>query len=161
MARRVATRVLSAAAIAVICVLVAIALPMYTCSTGNLEFYGGEPVCIVSDLGYRPTTGLPTKITVAIGGAVIALAILLWRRSPLISTGIVIAFAAVAAPWFIDDGYEQTMRNGRPVCCGREISRERLRTGIVVVGSLTGAVLTAIGFVRARRRDIRAPTVQA
>jgi hypothetical protein len=52
-----------------------------------------------------------------------------------------------AAAWFIEDGYEQTMQYGHPVCCGREISREWLRTGIVVVGSLVGAVLVGIGFV--------------
>ena len=112
-------------------------------------------------MGYQPTSWLPTKITVAVAGIVIAVAILLWRRWPLVSIGIVIAFVALAAPWFIEDGYEQTMRNARPVCCGREISREWLRTGIVVVGSVVGAVLAGIGFVRGRRRDTRAPAVQS
>jgi hypothetical protein len=143
-----------AAAIAVVGAVVALALPMYTCRTGSLEFYSSEPTCIVSDVGYLPHSWLPTRITVAVAGFVIAVAILLWRRWPLVSIGIVIAFAAIAAPWFIDDGYEQTMRNGRPVCCGRQISREWLRTGIVVVGSLAGAVLAGIGFVRGQRRRV-------
>jgi membrane protease YdiL (CAAX protease family) len=112
-------------------------------------------------MGYRPTSWLPTKITVAVAGVVVAVAILLWRRRPLVAIGIVIAFVAIAVPWFIEDGYEQTMQNGRPVCCGREISREWLRTGIVVVGSGAGAVVVGIGLVRGRRRGIRAPALQS
>jgi hypothetical protein len=92
MARRVPNRVVAAVAIAVMGAVVAIVLPMYTCRTGNLEFYGGEPTCIASDLGYRPDSWLPTKITVAVAGLVTALAILVWRRWPQVSIGI--AFAA-------------------------------------------------------------------
>jgi hypothetical protein len=160
MATRVQNRAV-AAAIPVVGAVVALALPMCTCRTGSLEFYGGEPSCIVSDVGYRPHGWLPTRITVAVAGLLIAVAILLWRRWPRVSLGIVIAFVAIAAPWFIEDGYEQTMRNGRPVCCGREISREWLRTGIVVAGSVVGAVLAGIGFGRGWRRGIRAPAVQS
>ena len=165
MAGRVPSRVVAAAAIAAMGAVTAIALPMFTC-TDPYEFEefpgpGGGPTCAFTDMGYRPTSWLPTKITVAVAGLIIALAILLWPRWPLVSTGIVIALAAIAAPWFIEDGYQQTMQNGRPVCCGREISREWLRTGIVVVGSLAGTVLAVIGFVRARRRDMQAPAVES
>jgi hypothetical protein len=135
--------------------VVALSLPMYTCRSGyrfvdHSGAPGGEPSCMVSDVGYRPTSWLPIKITVAVGGVVAAIAILLWRHRGLVAIGLLIAFAALAIPWFITDGYEQTMRGGRPVCCGRVIDREWLRTSVALVGASLGASLMLAGLLRPR-----------
>jgi hypothetical protein len=105
--------------------------------------------------GNRPRSWLPTKVTIGTAGIVLAIAVvLLARRERLVATGLLVAFVAVAAPWFIEDGYEQTMRNGRPVCCGREIDRDPVRTGIVLVGASIGAPLAAAGVARSHRRQV-------
>lgn len=93
------------------------------------------------DTGYRPHNRLPIKIAVAIGGAVIAVAILLWPRRRFVAIGLVIVFAAITTAWFIPDGYIQTMRDGHPVCCGEVIDRGWLRTVVVVVGAGLGALV--------------------
>ena len=64
---------------------IALILPMYTCAWGDLEeirtsAQGSELICIQSDLGYRPRSWLPTKIAVAVGGAVLAAATVLAAR---------------------------------------------------------------------------------
>ena len=103
------------------------------------------------DTGYRPHGWLPIKITVAVGGAVVALVILLWFRRRLVAIGILMAFAAVATAWFIPDGYAETMRDGHPVCCGEVIHRGWLRTLVVMVGAVLGAMFVLLGLLRRRR----------
>ena len=152
-----------AAAVAATGVVAALALPTYTCRDGyqfeNQEGAGGGPTCFVSDVGYRPRSWRPTKVAVAAGGVVFGLAILLWRRRRLVAIGLLIAFAALVTAWFIPDGFEQTMRNGRPVCCGREIGRGSLRAAVATAGAGLGALLAFLGLLRPRRRD--SPTVEA
>lgn len=86
-------------------VAVALLLPMYTCSEGYrfLETGpGGGPTCLVFDMGYRPTSWLPTKLIVAGAGLVAATAILLWAKGQRwIASGLVVAFAGVAALWLV------------------------------------------------------------
>jgi hypothetical protein len=144
-----------AIAVGIAGVAVALALPMYRCEEGYRfrdysRFPGGGPTCFVSDVGYRPHSWLPVKVSVAAGGIVVAAAILLWQRRRFVAIGGVIAFTAIVVAWFIPDGFEQTMRDGRPVCCGREISREWLRNGIVIAGVGLGAAFVLIGLWRAR-----------
>jgi hypothetical protein len=80
---------------------------------------GGGPTCAFTDMGYRPNSWLSTKITAAVGGIVSGVAVVHWaRRQRLVATGLLVVFLGVAAPWLSEDGYQQTMRNGRPVCCG-------------------------------------------
>lgn len=139
-------------------VFIALVLPMYTCMD-PYEFEefpgpGGGPTCSFTDTGYRPTSWLPTKITVAIAGVVAAIVVVLWaRKQHLVAIGLLVAFAAVAAPWFIEDGWEETMRNGVRVCCGREIDRGPLRAGIVVFGVSVGTGLAIAGMARSRRHE--------
>lgn len=143
-------------------IAVALLLPMYTCKGSN-EFEewpgpGGGPTCAVSDIGYRPRSWLPTKITIAAAGIVAAIAVVLWaRRRQLVAIGLVVVFAAVAVPWFIQDGWEPTIRNGQPVCCGHEIDRGPLRAGIVVVGVAAGVGLAVAGVLRSRRAGTGPP----
>ena len=141
-------------------IVVAFALPMQACRSGE-RFVddtgqpGGGPTCMTSyDTGYRPHGWLPIKITVAVGGAVVALVILLWFRRRLVAIGILMAFAAVATAWFIPDGYVQTMRDGRPVCCGEVIDRGWLRTLVVMVGAVLGGMFVLLGLLH-RRRPLR------
>ena len=139
---------------AVTAVVVGLALPTYTCPHGyGLDTYRGEsgPTCSISDVGYRPRSWWPTKIAVAAGGVVAGLAIMLWRRRRLVAIGLIVAFVALAVVWFIPDGYEQTVRDGQPVCCGREIGREWLRTGVVAIGAGVGVSLALLGLLRKRR----------
>ena len=70
-----------AGAIAAGAIVVALALPMQACRSGE-RFVddtgqpGGGPTCMTSyDTGYRPHGWLPIKITVVVGGAVVAVAI--------------------------------------------------------------------------------------
>lgn len=105
------------------------------------------------DTGYRPRSWLPTKVVVAVGGVVAGLAILLWRRRRLIAIGLLIAFAGLVTAWFIPDGFEQTMRNGHPVCCGRQISQGLLRAGVAAAGAGVGVLLVLQGLLRARRES--------
>ena len=107
------------------------------------------------DTGYRPHSWLPLKITVAVGSAVTAASILLWRRR-LVALGLVVAFAALATAWFIPDGYIQTMRDGHPICCGRIIDRGWLRASIGVVGIALGCLLVVLGLL-GDRRDLSDP----
>jgi hypothetical protein len=151
-----------AGAIAVAGIVVALALPMQACRSGE-RFVdrtgqpGGGPTCMTSyDTGYRPHGWLPTKITVAIGGAVAAAAILLWRRRRLVAIGILLAFAAIVTGWFIPDGYAETMRDGHPVCCGEVIHRGWLRTSVVVAGAGLGALFVLLGLLHPRRQDAAA-----
>ena len=137
--------------------MVAFALPMQACRSGE-RFVddtgqpGGGPTCMTSyDTGYRPHGWLPIKITVAVGGAVLAVAILLWRRRRLVAIGMLLAFAAIATAWFIPDGYAETMRDGHPVCCGEVIHRGWLRTTVVVIGTGVGALLVLLGLLHPRR----------
>jgi hypothetical protein len=146
-----------AGVIAVGGIVVALALPMNACGSGE-RFVdhtgqpGGGPTCMTSyDTGYRPHSWLPIKITVAVGGAVVAVAILLWPRRRLVAMGVLIAFAAIATAWFIPDGYVQTMREGRPVCCGEVIDRGWLRTVVVVLGSGLAALAVLLGLLHRRR----------
>lgn len=139
--------------------MVALALPMQACRSGE-RFVdrtgqpGGGPTCMTSyDTGYRPHGWLPIKITVAVGGAVAAVAILLWRRRRLVAIGMLLAFAAIATGWFIPDGYVQTMRDGHPVCCGEVIHRGWLRTSVVVVGAGLGVLSALLGLLHPRRQD--------
>ena len=111
------------------------------------------------DTGYRPRSWLPIKITVAIGGAVVAVVIVLWRRRRLVAIGMFIAFAALATAWFIPDGYVQTMREGRPVCCGMVIERGWLRTAVALIGTGSGGLFVLLGLlhrVRTRREPVAA-----
>jgi hypothetical protein len=142
-------------------IVVAFALPMQACGSGE-RFVdpagqpGGSPTCMTSyDTGYRPHGPLPIKITVAVGGAVVAVAIFLWRRRWLVAIGMLIAFAAIATAWFIPDGYVQTMRDGHPVCCGDVIHRGWLRTVVVVAGAGLGTMFVLLGLVHPRRLDDR------
>jgi hypothetical protein len=146
-----------AGAIAAGAIVVAFALPMQACSSGE-RFVdhtgqpGGGPTCMTSyDTGYRPHGWLPIKITVAVGGAVVALAILLWRRRRLVAIGMLLAFAAIATAWFIPDGYAETMRDGHPVCCGEAIHRGWLRTVVVVIGTGLGVLFVLLGLLHPRR----------
>jgi hypothetical protein len=134
----------------------ALALPMQACRSGeSLEYHGpppGVPICMTSeDTGYRPHGWLPIKITVAVGGAVAAAAILLWRRRRLVAIGMLLAFAAIATGWFIPDGYAETMRDGHPVCCGEVIHRGWLRTSVVVAGAGLGTLFVLLGLLHPRR----------
>ena len=103
------------------------------------------------DTGYRPHGWLPIKITVAVGGAVVAVAILLWHRRRVVAIGMLLAFAAIAAAWFITDEYLETMRDGHPVCCGEVIHRGWLRTVVVVVGAGLGVLFVLLGLLHPRR----------
>lgn len=144
----------TAAIVGVASVVVALALPMYTCRAGNrfenIHGPGGGPTCLMSDVGYRPHSWLPTKVAVAVGGLVTAAAILLWRRRRLVALGILVAFAAMTAAWFIPDGFEQTYRSGRPICCGHVIDRGWLRTLVGIAGSAGALLLVVSGVVRGR-----------
>jgi hypothetical protein len=71
--------------------------------------------------------------------------------------GVVVAFAAITTAWFIPDGYEQTYRNGHPICCGHEIDRGPLRTLVAVLGT-TGAVVLVLGGLLPRRRRQTPPS---
>ena len=138
-------------------VAVALALPMYRCAPGyRFRDYsgqaGGGPTCLISDVGYRPHNWIPAKISVAVAGVVAAAAILLWRRRRLAAIGLIVVFSALVVAWFVPDGFEQSMRNGRPVCCGREISREWLRTAIAIAGVGIGAALIVVGVSRPRSK---------
>lgn len=141
-----------ALSVALASVIVALVLPMYTCKAGyafeNQRGPGGGPTCRVSDLGYRPRSWLPTKVAVAAGGVVTALAILLWRRRRMVAFGIMIAFAAITVAWFIPDGFEQTFRNGHPACCGRVIDRTVLRVVVGLAGTAAALALVVAGFLR-------------
>lgn len=137
--------------------MVALALPMQACRSGE-RFVdhtgqpGGGPTCMTSyDTGYRPDGWLPIKITVAVGGALVAVAILLWPRRRLVAIGGLIAFAAIATAWFIPDGYVQTMRDGHPVCCGEVIHRGWLRIVVVVAGAGLGVLFVLLGLLHPRR----------
>jgi hypothetical protein len=148
---------LVAGAIAAGAIVVAFALPMQACRSGE-RFVdhtgqpGGGPTCMTSyDTGYRPHGWLPIKITVAVGGAVVAVAILLWRLRRLVAIGMLLAFAAIATGWFIPDGYVETMRDGHLVCCGEVIHRGWLRTTVVVIGTGLGALLVLLGLLYPRR----------
>jgi hypothetical protein len=141
-----------AGVIAVSGVVVALSLPMYECGNGerfvNQSGAGGGPTCMTSyDTGYRPRSSLPIKIAVAIGGAVVAVAILLWPRRRLVAIGVLTAFAAIVTAWFIPDGYVQTMSDGRPVCCGEIIDRGWLRTVVVAAGAGLGALAVLLGLL--------------
>lgn len=144
-------------AVAAAGVTIALMLPTYTCRDGyrfeNLPEPGGGPTCLVSDVGYRPRSWVPTKVAVAASGVVAGVAILLWRRRRLVAIGLLVAFAALVTAWFIPDGFEQAMRSGRPVCCGREIGRGPLRAGVAAAGVCLGLSLALRGLLRARRRD--------
>lgn len=143
-----------AAAVAATGVVVAFALPTYTCRDGyrfeNLRGAGGGPSCSFSDVGYRPRSWLPTKVAVAAGSIVAGFAMLLWRRRRLAAVGLLIAFAALVTAWFIPDGFEQTIRDGRPVCCGRAIGRGSLRLAVATVGAGLGGSVALLGFLRRR-----------
>jgi hypothetical protein len=147
-------------------IVVALALPMYACGSGE-RFVdhtgqpGGGPTCMTSyDTGYRPHSWLPIKITTGVGGAVVVVAILLWPKRRLVAMGVLIASTAIATAWFIPDGYVQTMRDGRPVCCGEVIDRGWLRTAVVVIGSGLGAFAVLLGLLH-RRRPIHPEMVGA
>lgn len=99
------------------------------------------------DTGYRPHGWLPFKITAGVGGAVVAVAILLWTRRRLVAMGVLIASAAIATAWFIPNGYVQTMSDGHPVCCGEVIDRGWLRSAVVVIGSGLGALAVMLGLL--------------
>ena len=146
-----------AGAIAAGAIAVALALPMQACRSGerfvdDTGHPGGGPICMTSsDMGYRPHGWLPIKITVAVGGAVVAVAILLWRRRRLVAIGMLLAFAAIATAWFIPDGYAETMRDGHLVCCGEVIHRGWLRTSVVVIGAGLGTLFVLLGLLHPRR----------
>ena len=145
-----------AVAVAATSLIVALALPMYTCK-GGYRFEidrgaGGGPTCWVSDVGYRPHSWVPTKIAVAAGGVVAAFVVLLWRRRRMAAIGIAIAFAAMTTAWFIPDGFEQTFRNGHPVCCGHFIDRGALRVFVGVAGTAGALAFVVAGFLRGSTR---------
>ncbi len=146
-------------------IVVALALPTYTCSKGH-RFYdlhgpGGGPICLRSDLGYRPRSWWPTKIVVAAGGVVAGMATLLWRRRRLAAVGLIVVFAGLAVVWFIPDGYEEAMRNGRAVCCGREIDRAWLRTTVAAFGTGAGAGLILLALLRAASHGTHKPSARS
>jgi hypothetical protein len=85
---------------------IALLLPMYTCMDPyefeDIQGPGAGPTCIVSDMGYRPRSWLPTKIAIAAAGVAAAAFIVLWtRKRRMAATGVVVAFIVVAAMWFI------------------------------------------------------------
>lgn len=86
-------------------VLISLALPMYACEEPTeyeeIEGPGAGPTCIVSDMGYRPRSWLPTKITIAGAGIVAALAVLLRPQRRTAAIGPLIGFAVLAAAWFV------------------------------------------------------------
>lgn len=90
--------------------VVSLALPMYSCAEPYeyeyIEGPGAGPVCIIYDMGYRPRSWLPTKITVAGAGVMAALAVLLWRRRRSAAVGLLVGFAVLAAGWFVLYGEE-------------------------------------------------------
>jgi hypothetical protein len=89
-------------------ILVAIALPMYTCMD-PYEFEefpgpGGGPTCAVSDTGYTPQSWLPTKVTIGVGGLVAALAVVLWSlRRRIWAVALVGVYGVLAIAWFLFD----------------------------------------------------------
>jgi hypothetical protein len=148
-----------AVAVAVTGIVVALALPMHTCAWGHLEELSGpgipegELICIRSDLGYQPSSWLPTKIAVATGGIVAGVALVLAsRRHGLAAAALVVLFAAVTVAWFLPNGFDQPLRGGRPVCCGREVDRHDVRVGLVASGVMAAVVLLAMDAIR-RTRD--------
>jgi len=134
-------------------------LPMYTCEWGRLEQIQivGDPdieiTCIASDLGYRPSSWLPTKISFATGGAVLAVGILLAARKHVLATlALIVLFAAVTAAWFLPNGLRQPTRAGEPVCCAREIDRHRVRMWVIGAGIVVGLGLAATDLAWSHRR---------
>lgn len=95
-------------AIPAVALAIAVALPMYTCK-GVYEFEewvgpGGGPTCAFTDMGYRPDSWLPTKITIGAAGIVTAIAVALWSRGRrALGIGLVIAFGLLASAWFALD----------------------------------------------------------
>jgi hypothetical protein len=97
-----------AAVIAIGALATALLLPMYTCMD-PYEFEefpgpGGDPTCAFTDMGYRPRSWLPTKITIGAAGIVVAVTVVLWtRRRRLLAVSLVVAFIALATGWFVLD----------------------------------------------------------
>lgn len=88
--------------------VIALVMPMYTCTDpyefGESPGPGGGPTCAFTDMGYRPKSWLPTKITICAAGIVMAVAVILWsRRRRLLAIGFAVAFFAVTTAWFIVD----------------------------------------------------------
>ena len=139
-------------------VAISLALPMYTCEWGRIEEIQavGDPeieiTCLQSDLGYRPSSWLPTKIAVAAGGGVLAIAILLVaRRRVLAACALLVLFVAITSAWFLPNGFEQPIRAGQPVCCGREVDRHDVRVGVVSLGTVAAIALLATDLSRTYR----------
>jgi hypothetical protein len=88
-----------------------------TCDWGRLEEIraAGEPegevLCIRSDLGYQPSSWLPTKIAVAAGGGVLAgVMVLAWRHHVFAGLALVVLFTAIMLAWYLPDGYRSPFR---------------------------------------------------
>ncbi|MGH2591423.1 MAG: hypothetical protein ACRDGW_11595 [Actinomycetota bacterium] len=140
-------------------IVVALALPKYTCRAGGLEEIRidgdptGEVECSQSDLGYQPRSWLPTKVAVGTGGLVAAGGLALGaQRRWLAASALVVLFAAGTLGWFLPNGSGQPMRGGQPVCCGRVVDRSAIRASVAVSGFVIAATLVAADVVRHRRR---------
>jgi hypothetical protein len=149
-----------AVALVALGIIVALALPKYTCRWGSVEEIRingeatGEVLCSQSDLGYRPRSWLPTKVAVAVGGLVAAAALILAaNRRLLAASALVVLFAAATLGWFLPNGFRQPVRNGQAVCCGRAVDRSVIRASVAVSGLIIATTLVATDLVRHRRRS--------
>lgn len=149
-----------AVALVVLGIVVALALPKYTCRWGDLEEIRinaeatGEVLCSQSDLGYQPRSWLPTKAAIGVGGGVAAGALVLAaHRRWLAPSALVVLFAAATLGWFLPNGFRQPVRNGQAVCCGRTVDRTAVRASLAISGVAVAVTLAATDLVRHRRRS--------
>ncbi len=84
----------------------------------------------------------------------------LWKRRRLTAAGLIVAFVGLAVVWFIPNGFEETIRKGRVVCCGHEIDRGWLRTSLAAAGAVGGSAMMLLGLRRAASSRTHEPTAQ-
>lgn len=137
-------------------IAISLLLPMYTCEWGHLQEIratgarDAELICIQSDLGYRPQSWLPTKIAVASGAAVLAVAILLIRRNHFFAAlALVMLFAAITAAWFLPDGFRPPVRG--EVGVPHVVDRHEVRAALVATGVVVALGLAVADVFRTRR----------
>ncbi len=144
-----------AAALLVGGIAIALLLPMFTCEWGRLEAFQvagrTEITCIQSDLGYRPSSWLPTKIAVATGGLV-AGAVLLFalRGHPHLAAGLVSVYACVTLAWFLPNGSRPPRANEPGV--PHVVDRHEGRVTLVAAGTVVAVGLVVVDVIKTRRR---------